>query len=93
MEATFCTRVYSLVSFIPWSDEEELYPFTNLCVFVCVCMCAPVVLVGYAHRNKIGYEDGIVKVKLVGACSTCPSSTATLKGGVENLIMHYIPEV
>lgn len=40
-----------------------------------------------------GFESGIVKVKLVGACSTCPSSTATLKGGIENMLMHYIPEV
>jgi Fe-S cluster biogenesis protein NfuA len=39
------------------------------------------------------YEDGIVYVKLKGACSGCPSSTATLKGGIENMMKHYIPEV
>eukprot|EP00127_Corallochytrium_limacisporum_P000040 Clim_evm19s2 gene=Clim_evmTU19s2 len=38
-------------------------------------------------------EDGIVFLKLQGACTSCPSSTATLKGGIENMLMHYIPEV
>ncbi|KAF0852205.1 mitochondrial iron-sulfur cluster biosynthesis Nfu1 [Andalucia godoyi] len=40
-----------------------------------------------------GFEAGIVKLKLVGACSTCSSSSATLKHGIENMLMHYIPEV
>tara|TARA_Y100000590_G_scaffold274445_1_gene308129 strand:- start:1099 stop:1641 length:543 start_codon:yes stop_codon:yes gene_type:complete len=39
------------------------------------------------------YEEGIVTVKLQGSCSGCPSSTMTLKQGVENLLRHYIPEV
>ncbi|KNC79722.1 hypothetical protein SARC_07897 [Sphaeroforma arctica JP610] len=38
-------------------------------------------------------ENGIVYLKLHGACGSCASSTATLKGGVENMLMHYIPEV
>ena len=37
--------------------------------------------------------DGIVKVQLQGSCSGCPSSTLTLKQGVQNLLCHYIPEV
>ena len=40
-----------------------------------------------------GFEDGIVKVKLQGSCSGCPSSTMTLKQGVKNLLCHYIPEI
>lgn len=40
-----------------------------------------------------GFENGIVRLKLVGACSTCASSSATLKHGIENMLMHYIPEV
>ncbi|MGB1547658.1 MAG: NifU family protein, partial [Alphaproteobacteria bacterium] len=40
-----------------------------------------------------GYEDGIVFLELHGACSGCPSSTATLKNGIENLLKHYIPEI
>jgi len=39
------------------------------------------------------YKDGKVKVELQGSCSGCPSSTMTLKQGVENLLKHYIPEV
>jgi len=39
------------------------------------------------------YQDGIVYLELQGSCSGCPSSTATLRYGVENLIKHYIPEV
>ena len=39
------------------------------------------------------YKDGVVKVQLQGSCSGCPSSTATLKQGVQNLLCHYIPEV
>jgi len=39
------------------------------------------------------YENGIVKVKLQGSCSGCPSSTMTLKQGVQNLLKHYIPEI
>ncbi len=40
-----------------------------------------------------GYRDGIVKLHMQGACSGCPSSTATLKHGIENLLRHYVPEV
>ena len=39
------------------------------------------------------FKDGKVKVELQGSCSGCPSSTMTLKNGVENLLKHYIPEV
>ena len=39
------------------------------------------------------YKDGTVTVQLQGSCSGCPSSTMTLKQGVENLLKHYIPEV
>ncbi len=40
-----------------------------------------------------GFEDGIVKLELHGSCSGCPSSTATLKQGIENMLKHYVPEV
>jgi len=39
------------------------------------------------------FKDGIVKVELQGSCSGCPSSTMTLKQGVQNLLCHYLPEV
>lgn len=42
-----------------------------------------------------GFDEpsGIVTLKMQGACSGCPSSAVTLKGGIENMLMHYIPEV
>jgi Fe-S cluster biogenesis protein NfuA len=40
-----------------------------------------------------GFEDGIVKLEMHGACSGCPSSSITLKNGIENMLKHYIPEV
>ncbi|KAI9473440.1 MAG: scaffold protein Nfu/NifU N terminal-domain-containing protein [Benjaminiella poitrasii] len=40
-----------------------------------------------------GFEDGIVKLKLKGSCRGCDSSIITLKNGIENMLMHYIPEV
>lgn len=38
-------------------------------------------------------ETGIVKLQMQGACSGCPSSSVTLKSGIENMLMHYVPEV
>ncbi len=40
-----------------------------------------------------GYRDGIVKLHMQGSCSGCPSSRATLKHGIENMLRHYVPEV
>ncbi|MGE5503912.1 MAG: NifU family protein [Actinomycetota bacterium] len=40
-----------------------------------------------------GFEDGIVYLHLQGACSGCPSSSATLKHGIENMLRYYVPEV
>jgi Fe-S cluster biogenesis protein NfuA len=39
------------------------------------------------------FHDGVVYLHMQGACSGCPSSTATLKAGIENMLRHYIPEV
>ncbi len=40
-----------------------------------------------------GFEDGVVFLHLQGSCAGCPSSTMTLKAGIENMLRHYIPEV
>ena len=40
-----------------------------------------------------GYKDGVVFLNMKGACSGCPSSTATLKNGIENLLRHFVPDV
>jgi len=40
-----------------------------------------------------GFEDGVVYLHMQGSCAGCPSSTATLKSGIENMLKHYVPEV
>jgi Fe-S cluster biogenesis protein NfuA len=40
-----------------------------------------------------GFKDGIVYLHMKGACSGCPSATATLKNGIQNLLRHYVPDV
>jgi hypothetical protein len=40
-----------------------------------------------------GYKDGVVFLNMKGACAGCPSSTATLKNGIENLLRHFVPDV
>ena len=40
-----------------------------------------------------GFRDGVVRLHMQGACSGCPSSSATLKHGIENMLRHYVPEV
>ena len=44
----------------------------------------------YAFR---GYRDGVVYLAMKGSCSGCPSSTATLKHGIQNLLRHFVPDV
>ncbi len=41
----------------------------------------------------VGYENGIVKLKLQGSCSSCPSSIVTLKSGIQNMLQFYIPDI
>jgi Fe-S cluster biogenesis protein NfuA len=41
----------------------------------------------------ISFKDGVVMLELKGACSGCPSSTITLKNGIESMLKHYVPEV
>jgi len=43
--------------------------------------------------DYLGYDNGLVTVKLKGACSGCPSSTMTLRGGIENLLKQHIPDI
>ncbi|KAJ7515790.1 hypothetical protein O6H91_22G027900 [Diphasiastrum complanatum] len=48
---------------------------------------------GDIEYREYNADTGIVKLKMQGACSGCPSSAVTLKTGIENMLMHYIPEV
>ena len=41
----------------------------------------------------MGFDDGIVRLKMQGSCTSCPSSVVTLKNGVQNMLQFYIPEV
>jgi Fe-S cluster biogenesis protein NfuA len=41
----------------------------------------------------VKFEDGVVYLRMQGACAGCPSSTITLKSGIENMLKHYVPEV
>uniref|UniRef100_G3MPQ2 NFU1 iron-sulfur cluster scaffold homolog, mitochondrial n=1 Tax=Amblyomma maculatum TaxID=34609 RepID=G3MPQ2_AMBMU len=41
----------------------------------------------------MGFEDGVVKLKLQGSCTGCPSSSVTLKAGIQNMLQFYVPEV
>ncbi|MFZ7114120.1 MAG: NifU family protein, partial [Bacteroidota bacterium] len=43
--------------------------------------------------DYVGYQDGVVTVEMKGSCAGCPSSTATLKGGIEQLLKSHIQEV
>ena len=41
----------------------------------------------------MGFDDGVVQLKMQGSCTSCPSSIVTLKNGVQNMLQFYIPEV
>lgn len=45
------------------------------------------------YFNFQGFENGIVKLKMQGSCTNCPSSVVTLKNGVQNMMQFYIPEI
>lgn len=53
----------------------------------------PMVQADGGNVRYVGIDDGTVYVMLEGACKTCPSSGATLKNGIERMLMHWIPEV
>ena len=53
----------------------------------------PVLIRDGGNVELVEVDDGIVKVKLVGACAGCPMSTMTLKNGIERILKQEIPEV
>ena len=63
--------------------------FFNISFF----MCSYLIILIEAHGFDFFRETGIVKLTMQGACSGCPSSSVTLKSGIENMLMHYVPEV
>ena len=53
----------------------------------------PFLIADGGNVEIVEIDGPVVKVRLQGACGSCPSSTMTLKMGIENLLKHYIPEV
>ena len=53
----------------------------------------PAVAMDGGDISFCSFEDGVVTLQMKGACAGCPSSTATLKMGIEHMFRHYIPEV
>ena len=74
-------------------DEENLEEIEKKIVKVLDQKVRPAVAKDGGDIKFKEFKDGIVKVQLQGSCSGCPSSTMTLKQGVQNLLCHYIPEV
>lgn len=65
----------------------------RFCVLATSCHHRPTVQEDGGDVIFKGFEDGTVKLKLVGSCTGCPSSTVTLKNGIQNMLQFYIPEV
>ncbi len=53
----------------------------------------PAVAMDGGNIEFVSFDDGIVYLRLEGACAGCPSSTVTLKMGIENMLKHYVPEI
>lgn len=53
----------------------------------------PAVAADGGHIEFVRFENGVVWLHMQGACAGCPSSTVTLKSGIENLLKHFVPEV
>ncbi|GFU39769.1 NFU1 iron-sulfur cluster scaffold homolog, mitochondrial [Nephila pilipes] len=79
---------FLLLDFDP-SDDETVMMIKELLE----TRIRPVVQEDGGDIIYMGFEDGIVKLKMQGACTSCPSSVVTLKSGVENMLQFYIPEV
>jgi len=71
------------------SDPEEVAMIKELIV----TRVRPAVQSDGGDLTFMGFKDGIVYVRLSGSCSGCPSSSVTLKQGIERMLMHWIPEV
>jgi Fe-S cluster biogenesis protein NfuA len=75
---------------VPAEDESEIV--TQIRELI-ASRVRPMVMMDGGDIVFDRFEDGIVYLEMRGACSGCPSSTATLKSGIENMLKHFIPEV
>ena len=75
------------------NDRREFIGIEEKIIKILETKVRPAVARDGGDIKFIEFKNGIAKVQLQGSCSGCPSSTMTLKQGVENLLNHYIPEV
>ena len=76
-----------------YSNESDLSEIEKKIVKILETKIRPAVARDGGDIKFKEYKDGVVTVNLQGSCSGCPSSTMTLKQGVQNLLCHYIPEI
>ena len=69
------------------------FPARHRCISKWSMVCSTAVQDHKVRLSVQGFEDGVVKLKLQGACSSCPSSIVTLKNGIQNMLQFYVPEV
>tara|TARA_Y100001935_G_C17285958_1_gene500393 strand:- start:921 stop:1463 length:543 start_codon:yes stop_codon:yes gene_type:complete len=74
-------------------SDENLNEIEKKIIYILETKVRPAVAKDGGDIKFKEFKDGKVKVELQGSCSGCPSSTMTLKQGVQNLLTHYIPEV
>ena len=77
----------------PFESDENLGEIEKKIVQILDQKIRPAVAKDGGDIRFKEFKDGVVKVQLQGSCSGCPSSTMTLKQGVQNLLCHYLPEV
>ncbi len=77
----------------PFESEQNLGEIEKKIVQILDQKIRPAVAKDGGDIKFKEFKDGIVMVQLQGSCSGCPSSTMTLKQGVQNLLCHYLPEV
>jgi Fe-S cluster biogenesis protein NfuA len=87
--SVFDTQQYTHANFSP----EELSDIEKQIVEIIETRVRPSVAMDGGDIVYRGFEGGIVKLELRGSCSGCPSSTITLKKGIESMLKHFIPEV
>lgn len=85
----FVTRDERAASTAPTSDD----PIAQKIIELLEKRIRPAVAMDGGDIQFDRFEDGIVFVHMRGACAGCPSSTVTLKAGIENMLRHYVPEV
>jgi Fe-S cluster biogenesis protein NfuA len=74
-------------------DTEHLTEIEKQIIEVIETRVRPAVAMDGGDIVYVGFTNGIVTLRLKGACSGCPSSSITLKNGIESMLKHYVPEV